>query len=135
MGRITVFYLNLKRDEINIRRISMSKFVLEHFLKIDADSIRTIKCRVGTSESKIFAFVCEADNVTDKFNFDVSAVGTDSKPAVKGNFLVANYGDDGELTSLTEDDIQLLEKNSIKLPYNLRGDWRYKMCNVVRVED
>ena len=80
----------------------------DYYRLIGCDCIDIVARKIG---DKYLEIICDDEGLL-KENPRISAVDKNMKPALVGNLLIAGSTDeDGELTSLTDKDIELIKNN------------------------
>lgn len=102
---------------------------LESWYKIiNCDTIDITCRRIGEEvDAKYFNFICDDEGLLKGFP-TVTAISSDNQPMLVGNLFICNDDGEGNLTSLSDDDISIIEKNIKTVVYETPHGKR--KCNV-----
>ena len=97
-----VFYLNEKATEY---------IDIEDDLKVFYKMLNCSQITIPTFkvDGKEFDVICDDEGLLKQRN--VSAVDKDGSPMLVGNLIFAHHDDEGDLTSITDEEAELLRRN------------------------
>lgn len=87
---------------------------LEDYYKyIKCTSVDIVQRKIGRKKYEI---ICDDEGLFEE-NPKISAINNMGEPMLVGNLLIARfaYGEDGKLTSLTEEDVKYIEQHVVKM--------------------
>lgn len=99
---------------VSIEDKKAEKVVIDHSLQAFYDTIHTINNTIDIVSrnigGKYFDVICDDDGLAREPHH-CSAVDKEGNPMLVGSFLVANHDEAGETRSLTDEDIELIQKS------------------------
>ena len=98
----------------------------DYYRLIGCDCIDIVARKIG---NKYFEIICDDEGLL-KENPRISAVDKNMKPALIGNLLIAGPVDeDGELTSLSDEDISIIKDNILSA---IAAD---RLTNILKIKE
>lgn len=98
----------IKEDEVEVVKVENSLIGLYKIL--DCDLIQVVERKIG---AKVYDIICDEEGLL-KPNFQ-SALCTNYAENLYGNILIVNHDDEGDFTSLNDDEIKDINKSIIEL--------------------
>ena len=99
---------------VSIEGKKAEKVVIEHSLQAFYDTIHCVYDTIDIVSRKIgrkyFDVICDDDGLAREPHH-CSAVDKEGDPMLVGSFLVANHDEAGDTRSLTDEDIELIQKS------------------------
>lgn len=99
---------------VSIEDKKAEKVVIEHSLQAFYDTIHCVYDTIDIVSRKIggkyFDVICDDDGLAREPHH-CSAVDKEGDPMLVGSFLVANHDEAGDTRSLTDEDIELIQKS------------------------
>lgn len=103
MNTITAYLIDVNNR--SARRVEITPSLSDYYEYLDCDCIDITARAIG---GRYFDIIVDDEDLL-KRNPIPSAFDADGHPALVGNLLVVNHNSEGEETSLTESDIEILE--------------------------
>lgn len=83
----------------------------DYYKFLDCDTIDIVMRKVNETE---FDIICDDEGLFKKDNF-VSARSSMGEPLLVGNLLFCHHDEEGEMTSVTDEEIELLKSNVLQI--------------------
>lgn len=98
----------IKEDKVEIVKVENS--LIELYKLLDCDLIQVVERKIG---NKVYDIICDEEGLL-KPNFQ-SAICTNYTENLYGNILIVNHDDEGNFTSLDDDEIIDINKSIFEL--------------------